>query len=190
MKEDLKLHLGCGKRYIPGFIHIDIANFDHIDYRISVDNLSVIESNSCSLIYASHVFAYFDRSEAIGVIKEWYRVLRPGGLLRMAVPDFRQQVKLYEITENLDRLLGGLYGRMEIEIPGEKKTVYLKTVYDFPSLKRVLENGGFMNVRHYNWRETIHRDYDDYSQAYFPHMDKNGFLTSLNVEADKPEETA
>ena len=32
----------------------------------------------------------------------------------------------------------------------------------------------------------IHIDYDDYSQAYYPHMDKdNGILISLNVEAIK-----
>ena len=26
-----KLHLGCGKVYIPGFIHVDLMDFDHID---------------------------------------------------------------------------------------------------------------------------------------------------------------
>ena len=49
-------------------------------------------------------------------------------------------------------------------------------------------HGPFVNVRRYDWRQTIHKDYDDHSQAYYPHMDKeNGLLMSLNVEADKPE---
>ena len=59
-------------------------------------------------------------------------------------------------------------------------------MYDFADLKKVLESAGFTNVHRYDWRTTIHREYDDYSQAYIPHMDKeHGTLISLNVEAVK-----
>ena len=44
----------------------------------------------------------------------------------------------------------------------------------------------FSEIQRYDWRETIHKDYDDHSQAYFPHMDKkNGLHLSLNIEAKK-----
>ena len=67
-----------------------------------------------------------------------------------------------------------------------RDTLYHKTTYDFKSFKKVLEDAGYKNVRMYNWQDTIHKDYDDYSQAYIPHMDKeNGILISLNVEATK-----
>jgi hypothetical protein len=53
-------------------------------------------------------------------------------------------------------------------------------------LRETLEIAGFTNVRRYDWRQTVHKDHDDFSQAYIPHMDKeNGLLISLNVEADK-----
>ena len=29
----MKLHLGCGKKYIDGFTHVDLQDYDHIDYR-------------------------------------------------------------------------------------------------------------------------------------------------------------
>jgi hypothetical protein len=46
---------------------------------------------------------------------------------------------------------------------------------------------GFDRVRRYDWRETGHAAFDDYSQAYIPHMDKtNGIQVSLNVECVKP----
>lgn len=64
--------------------------------------------------------------------------------------------------------------------------MYHKTTYTFSSLREMLESEGFGNVRRYDWRQTIHKDYDDHSQAYYPHMDKeNGILISLNVEATK-----
>ena len=64
--------------------------------------------------------------------------------------------------------------------------IYHKTVYDFDSLQKVLETAGFQKVDEYDWRETSHSKFDDHSQAYLPHMDKNnGTLMSLNVECQK-----
>ena len=64
--------------------------------------------------------------------------------------------------------------------------VYHKTIYDFLSLKKVLEEAEFKNIRKWDWRNVDHGHIDDYSQAYIPHMDKdNGVLISLNVECEK-----
>jgi hypothetical protein len=65
--------------------------------------------------------------------------------------------------------------------------IYHKTVYDFKSLKSLLQKCGFKKIKKYRWQETPpHDQIDDHSQAYFPHMDKeNGILVSLNVEAIK-----
>jgi hypothetical protein len=54
-------------------------------------------------------------------------------------------------------------------------------------MRATLEAAGFGNVRRWDWRQTPpHREHDDFSQAYVPHMDKeHGRLVSLNVEADK-----
>jgi hypothetical protein len=42
------------------------------------------------------------------------------------------------------------------------------------------------NVVEYDWRKTEHSKFDDHSQAYIPHMDKDhGTLISLNVECTK-----
>lgn len=185
----MKLHLGCGKRYIPGFIHVDLDKSPHIDYQHDIRRLPMFKNNSADLIYASHAFEYFDRVEATNVLKEWKRVLKPEGILRLAVPNFEALVKLYKKYGDLSLIHGPLYGRMEIASVNEKKqTIYHKTVYDFKTLKSLLESVGFINIHRYDWRKTVHKNYDDFSQAYIPHMDKkDGLLISLNVEAKKPK---
>lgn len=178
----MKLHLGCGKRdFGPDWINIDGGNFPHL-HSNDIVNLP-FDDDSVDLIYSSHVLEYFDREEVLIVLKNWYRVLKPNGTLRIAVPDFESMAELYvRKDENLDRFLGPLFGKM---VMGDG-TIYHKTTYDFYSLSKVLENCGFKNVRRYDWRHTEHSQFDDHSQAYIPHMDKdNGVLISLNVQCVK-----
>lgn len=181
----MKLHVGAGKRYLPGFVHIDLANYPHIDYKKDVRDLSFLPAGKAELLYASHVLEYFDRWEVIKVLKTWRRALATGGILRVAVPDFEAMAKLYiKKKYKLDSFLGPLYGRMQIG--NTDKMIYHKTTYDFASLKKLLRANGFTKIRRYDWRKTIHKDVDDHSQAYLPHMDKTrGTLISLNVEATK-----
>lgn len=170
--------------FIPGFVHVDLADYPHIDYRWDLRDLSMFKSESVDLIYCSHALQYFDRLQAYVALREWYRVLKNNGILRVAVPDFEAIVKVYKKYGDLEHrgILGPLYGKM---VRGNIE-IYHKTVYDFDSLKKLLELVGFRKVKRYDWRETIHKDYDDQSQAYIPHMDKeNGLLISLNVEAVK-----
>lgn len=182
----MKLHLGCGKRYVPGFVHVDLADLPHIDHRSDVRSLPMFKDESADLIYACHVLEYFDRTEVLDVLREWQRVLKHGGVLRVAVPDFAAIAEVYRGYGDLSLVHGPLYGRMEVPTANGPRVLYHRTVHDFDSLRSTLESVGFRNVRRYDWRQTIHKDYDDFSQAYIPHMDKeHGLLISLNVEADK-----
>lgn len=83
----MKLHLGCGKRnFGSDWIHIDGGNFSHLH---SHDITKIpFKDNSVDLIYSSHVIEYFDRVEVLDVLKEWNRVLKLNGLLRLACSRF------------------------------------------------------------------------------------------------------
>ena len=74
INKEKKLHLGCGERYLEGYIHVDINNFDHIDHLTNVNELSMFQDNTIVEIYASHLLAYFDIYESLEVLKEWKRV--------------------------------------------------------------------------------------------------------------------
>ncbi|MDG4476032.1 class I SAM-dependent methyltransferase [Thiovibrio frasassiensis] len=176
----MKLHLGCGKRHIHGFVHIDVVDYPHVDHVSSIDSLPFIPDNSVDLIYNCHVLEHFKRRDVERVLQEWYRVLRPGGVLRISVPDFAKLCEVYQLYGKIDLVIGALFGRQD----------YLYNihynVFDFPYLADVLQKTGFGHVHHYDWRQTEHADIDDFSQAYIPHMDKeHGTLISLNVECKK-----
>ena len=178
-----KINMGCGWRnFGSSWIHIDSGDYGHLDYT-SITDLSQFDDNSIDLIYSSHVIDYFDREQVLPLLEEWYRVLKPGGILRVAVPNFEQISKLYsEGRYPLNYFVGLLYGKM----PMGSETIYHRTVYDFDSLKNVLESLSYKKVSLYDWRETSHSEFDDHSQAYLPHMDKDsGTLMSLNVECVK-----
>lgn len=176
----VNLHLGCGKKFIPGFVHIDVRKFDHSDYVCQLDRLKMFGDNTVDLIYCSHVLEHFKRYECEGALKEWHRILKPCGVLRLAVPDFEAIVEVYRKYKDVELLMGLLYGGQDYQYN------YHHVVFDFEYLSKLLTRVGFTDIRRYDWRDTVHRDYDDYSQAYIPHMDKeHGILMSLNVECVK-----
>lgn len=179
----IKINMCCGKRnFGQDWIHIDGADLPHIKYR-NITSLPQFLDNSVDLIYCSHGIAYFDRQEIIPILNEWKRVLKPGGILRLATPCFETMVGLYvNIDCSLEDIIGPLYGKMKM---GEE-AIYHKTTYDYDSLESLLESLGFNGVIPYDWRKTEHAEFDDHSQAYLPKMDKeNGTLISLNVECTK-----
>lgn len=177
---EVKLHLGCGNRYIPGFVHIDIRKLPHVDCVASADKLDFLNDNSVDLIYSCHLLEHFRRYQIPVVFREWYRVLKRGGILRLAVPDFENIVEVYLKTRDIKLIMGLLFGRQDYP----ENTHFI--AFDYSYLTEVLAETGFKKVHRYDWKQTIHKDYDDFSQAYIPHMDKeHGILMSLNVEAEK-----
>lgn len=178
----MKLHLGCGPRYIPGFVHVDLLAAPHVDIVGPVERLPMDDA-TVSLIYASHVLEHFDRHAYKAVLEEWFRVLKPEGILRLSVPDFAACAAVY--YEN--GLADGLSGLVGLIVGGQRDGYdYHKMIFDESFLRRDLLDLGFREVRRWDWRATEHSQVDDYSQAYIPHLHKeDGRHMSLNLEAVK-----
>lgn len=179
----MRLHLGCGAKYIPGWYHVDVVDLPHINLRHSIDSLPMLLDGSASAIYVCHALEHFLRREVKRVLAEWFRILRPGtGVLRLAVPDFAAIAEEYCTNRNLNEVIGLLFGRQD-GLYGFHNAVYDETV-----LTDLLTSVGYVNVRRYDWRSTEHAWLDDFSQAYLPHMNKDtGRLMSLNIEANRPQ---
>lgn len=154
----MKLHLGCGNVLLPGWTNVDIDNITGIDIQDDVSKLGKIQNDSCDMIYASHVLEHFGRNEFEAIIKLWNKKLKINGKLRLAVPDFEKAVKWYTNTKKIEDILGLVSGGQKTEYD------YHKMIYDKKILTHVLESCGFGNIQEWDWRETEHQGFDDYSQ--------------------------
>jgi predicted SAM-dependent methyltransferase len=183
----MKLHLGSGKRFLSGFKHIDIAEFPHIDHISSVDSLGFIAESSVSEIYCSHTLEYFDRHEVGRVLTGWLRILEPGGQLFLTVPDFDSLLQVYEKTKSLSSIIGPLFGRwvnLDSHMP-----IFHRTVWNEMDLSDKLKEVGFEEIQKFDpvtYLSAIDIEYDDYSLAYFPHMDRSGIQVSLAISCRRP----
>jgi len=79
-----KLNLGCGQEYMPGYVNIDLNKKVKADRYLDVTKKLPFAANSVEEIRAHHLIEDFDNLE--NVLKEWHRVLKPGGVLRVWVP--------------------------------------------------------------------------------------------------------
>jgi SAM-dependent methyltransferase len=89
----IRLNIGADRTQIAGFLSVDFNEAVSPDVLAEADNLP-FEDNTVDEIYASHVLEHMPfESQAL---QEWLRVLKPGGMLTVAVPDVDQIYYLYK----------------------------------------------------------------------------------------------
>ncbi|NET03596.1 MAG: methyltransferase domain-containing protein [Symploca sp. SIO2B6] len=139
----MKLHIG-GKEPHPDWKILDVEPRPEVDYVSNASDLSRFESNSIEVIYASHVLEHFCYSldnELINTLKEWHRVLVPGGKLLVSVPDLKTLCWLY-LNPNLMPL--ERHHLMRIIFGGQTNIYDVHKVgFDFEILVLYLEESGF-----------------------------------------------
>ena len=99
------LNLGCGSRFHPAWENVDFVSTNPAVRRYDLREGIPYTDSSFDVVYHSHILEHFSRQKALGFMRECYRVLRPGGVIRVAVPDLEQIAKLY--LEALKRASAG-----------------------------------------------------------------------------------
>lgn len=99
------LNLGCGTRYHQAWTNLDFVSSN--ENVISHNLLQGIPftDNSFDVVYHSHVLEHFSRSDGRKFIEECFRVLKPNGIFRIAVPNLERIVREY--LKNLELALQG-----------------------------------------------------------------------------------
>jgi predicted SAM-dependent methyltransferase len=99
------LNLGCGTRFHSEWINIDLVSSRPEVMAHDLSRGIPLRDESCDVVYHSHVLEHIRRQDVKLFLAECRRVLRPGGVLRVAVPDLEKICRLY--LEKLDRAAAG-----------------------------------------------------------------------------------
>ena len=151
----VKLHLGCGKKRLPGFTHVDIRPEVHPDIVSDVKSLPMIADASVQEIYFCHGLEHLKYVEVQPALREWRRVLMSGGILRLSVPDMWELAKMYVTEEECNREVDLALIRGAISGGQEYPSNIHYSVWDWYTLKDALEPT-FLHVAPYDALEWLY----------------------------------
>jgi predicted SAM-dependent methyltransferase len=164
---------------------IKFACQNGIEYGDATKGLS-IPDGSCEVLYSSHMVEHLDRNEASRFLEEAFRVLQPGGVIRIAVPDIRKQVEQYIESGDADAFVesthlcaarpGNLALRLRLLLVGARHHQWM---YDGNSLTRLLLKHGFVEAEMVPPGQTMIHD-------HHPLNLHERVSESVYVEARKP----
>ncbi len=97
------LNLGCGSQYHTSWVNLDFKSKSPDVITHNLLQGIPYQNNFFSVVYHSHVLEHFSKSEAVSFMEECYRVLKSGGIIRVAVPDLEMIAKEY--LKNLQSVL-------------------------------------------------------------------------------------
>lgn len=95
--ETVKYNFGSNKKLIEGYINVDGLPLDGLDYQQNLEEVpySFALSNSADEIVAIEVLEHITFKSTIKVLREWHRILKPEGILRVQVPDCGKMMEYY-----------------------------------------------------------------------------------------------
>src|SRR5262245_9877664 len=143
----IMLNLGSGDSPLNGWINID-AKDGHWVFPLNVPDAVADQ------VRASHILEHFSHRLTSQVLKEWVRVLKPGGVLKVAVPDFDWIVRAYSNGRRADAMLEYyLFG-------GHVDTNdYHKALFNEDKLRTALTHAGLIDIQ--RWQSDA-RDCSSY----------------------------
>jgi predicted SAM-dependent methyltransferase len=174
----LRLNLGSGDVPLPGFTNVDaLEGAPGVDVIADLSEPLPFADGEADLIYAAHVLEHFSTDVVPRLLADWRRVLRPGGLLLVAVPDLEVIASMLVVdrpgwfTPPHNPWLGAIYG-------GQKDVYdFHKTGFTAMWLAHLLNEAGFGEIQQVDRFDEIGAADASFSPQPF------GTNVSLNMRA-------
>jgi predicted SAM-dependent methyltransferase len=176
-----RLNWGCGAVTPMGWVNADITAGPGVDVPVDIRRGLPLESNYFDYIVSIHALPELAYSEVDGALAELHRVLKPGGTLRLSLPDMDLAMSAYR-SGDVDYFLIGddivksLAGKMIVQLTWFGRS---RSMYTWEFIRELLERNHFADIRPCRFQETRS------AHAGIIDLD-NRPLESLFVEAVKP----
>jgi len=131
------LNLGCGTRCHPDWTNFDLVACSPFVTAHDLSEGIPVPDNSCDLVYHAAVLEHIRRHDIAGFMKECYRALKPGGVIRVGVPDLERLCRLYlkklelaaeqdeQAADDYDWIMIEMYDQVTRENSGGEMVAYL-----------------------------------------------------------------
>ena len=156
MNEIKRLNWGCGSWIEPGWINSDIKADQGADLVCDIRQGLTLDSNTIDYAVSVHALPEFTCAEIVPVLTELHRVLKPGGVLRLVLPDLFKAIAAYQRGEKTyflvpDRDARSLGAKLVMQLLWYG---YSKTVFTSEFVDEMLLKAGFGEVRHCRYKFT------------------------------------
>lgn len=157
---DKHIHVGCGSKLFPGWINVDMNPKG--DFTADLREGLPFRTNDVELIYTEHALEHFYREhDAPFLLRECLRVLKPGGWIRITVPDAQIFLDYYQgkLEPQTAELLGKKHHcfngtRLDAVNSGFRWKHQHHYMYDEETLRALLEEIGFDEIERRRFRSS------------------------------------
>lgn len=179
------LNIGCGNNYHKDWINLDLYRSKFVRYHNIKKKLPFLD-NSVDVIYHSHVLEHLRKDDAKKFLKDCFRVLRPGGIMRVVVPDLEKITREYLL--NLENSFNSMSKDSVLKYNWNKIEFFDQIIRNRPGgdMLNVIKSGDF------NKEYAVKRNGDEiinilksierlnfFKEAAFEFIKKRGFVYNL-----------
>jgi predicted SAM-dependent methyltransferase len=176
-----RLNWGCGEHVLPGWINADIKSGPGVDHECDIRKGLPLADASIDYAVSIHALQELSYPELVPALEELRRVLRPGGVLRLALPDLDRGIRAYLDGEDGYFLVGPdqVRSRGGRFITHMLWYGYSRSLFTADFTDELAREAGFVDVVRCDYRRT--------SSLYPEIVDlDNRERESLYMEARKP----
>ena len=155
----MKLHLGCGQNYLEGYVNIDLPTEGQPIMQAKADVYADIRTltypdSSIDEIRSHHLLEHFSRQEALKLLLQWRRWLKPDGILHVETPDFESAVRAFIYASRVQRfkIARHIFGSQEAE------WAFHKDFWGKEKWQYVLSTLGFEHIQCISYRQLTRRE--------------------------------
>ena len=151
-----RLNWGCGAVGEPGWINSDIKDGRSIQISCDIREGLPLDSDSMDYVVSIHALPEIHFNDQLTVLRELHRVIKPGGVLRLALPDIDRSIDAYRRRDSSfflvpDEDAASVGGKFIVQLVWYG---YSKTFFTSDFIEELLFKAGFGRVEHVAYQVT------------------------------------
>jgi len=162
-----KLQLGAGSTLLPGWLCTDLTGSSNAVMSLDITQPFPFDNKVLDYIFSEHLIEHVSWSDGRLMLQECYRVLKPGGTIRIATPDLAVLLDLYNPTEITgkeqyikwitDTFLASVdVYKPQFAINNAFRSWGHQFLYDGEILELALRRVGFEDIKRCKYGESLH----------------------------------